>query len=162
MIEIFLYTLEIPLLFCRAAQIVSFDREFFVRYDKICSLLQSGTSHFLGQNFARAFDVTFQNKDQKSELVRPSSLPPPVSSNLERIPSSILLSHKVALFLRHLGSLRSSHKATSFNSSYPEALHLAPLSCDSLCLTRVVSYVLPLIHASACVLHLVPPSFLSG
>eukprot|EP00283_Hemiselmis_rufescens_P006416 CAMPEP_0173422736 /NCGR_PEP_ID=MMETSP1357-20121228/3324_1 /TAXON_ID=77926 /ORGANISM="Hemiselmis rufescens, Strain PCC563" /LENGTH=480 /DNA_ID=CAMNT_0014385787 /DNA_START=14 /DNA_END=1456 /DNA_ORIENTATION=+ len=31
--------------------------------------LQSGTSHFLGQNFARAFDVTFQNKQQKSELV---------------------------------------------------------------------------------------------
>ena len=31
--------------------------------------LQSGTSHFLGQNFARAFDVTFQNKEQKSELV---------------------------------------------------------------------------------------------
>ncbi|HBL75425.1 MAG: proline--tRNA ligase [Bacteroidetes bacterium GWF2_42_66] len=31
--------------------------------------LQSGTSHFLGQNFARAFDVTFTNKDGKEELV---------------------------------------------------------------------------------------------
>mmetsp|Transcript_33399 Transcript_33399/g.67777 ORF Transcript_33399/g.67777 Transcript_33399/m.67777 type:complete len:460 (-) Transcript_33399:152-1531(-) len=31
--------------------------------------LQSGTSHFLGQNFAKAFDVTFQTADQKSELV---------------------------------------------------------------------------------------------
>ncbi|KAH8081093.1 synthetase [Aureococcus anophagefferens] len=31
--------------------------------------LQSGTSHFLGQNFARAFDVQFQNKDAKRELV---------------------------------------------------------------------------------------------
>jgi len=31
--------------------------------------LQSGTSHFLGQNFARAFDVQFQTKDQTSELV---------------------------------------------------------------------------------------------
>jgi prolyl-tRNA synthetase len=31
--------------------------------------LQSGTSHFLGQNFARAFDVKFQTKDQTSELV---------------------------------------------------------------------------------------------
>jgi len=31
--------------------------------------LQSGTSHFLGQNFARAFDVKFQTKDQSSELV---------------------------------------------------------------------------------------------
>ncbi|MBP6624624.1 MAG: proline--tRNA ligase [Chitinophagaceae bacterium] len=31
--------------------------------------LQSGTSHFLGQNFAKAFDVTFINKDNKPELV---------------------------------------------------------------------------------------------
>ena len=29
--------------------------------------LQSGTSHFLGQNFGKAFDVTFLNKDQKQE-----------------------------------------------------------------------------------------------
>ncbi len=31
--------------------------------------LQSGTSHFLGQNFAKAFDVKFLNKDQKEEYV---------------------------------------------------------------------------------------------
>jgi len=31
--------------------------------------LQSGTSHFLGQNFAKAFDVTFTNKDGQQELV---------------------------------------------------------------------------------------------
>lgn len=31
--------------------------------------LQSGTSHNLGQNFAKAFDVTFANKDNKPELV---------------------------------------------------------------------------------------------
>ncbi|MCE5174219.1 MAG: proline--tRNA ligase [Bacteroidales bacterium] len=31
--------------------------------------LQSGTSHFLGQNFAKAFDVTFVNKDNKQEYV---------------------------------------------------------------------------------------------
>ena len=31
--------------------------------------LQSGTSHFLGQNFAKAFDVTFLNKDNKPEYV---------------------------------------------------------------------------------------------
>ncbi|NCC98244.1 MAG: proline--tRNA ligase [Bacteroidia bacterium] len=31
--------------------------------------LQAGTSHFLGQNFAKAFDVTFMNKDNKQELV---------------------------------------------------------------------------------------------
>lgn len=31
--------------------------------------LQSGTSHFLGQNFARAFDVKFMNKDNQEELV---------------------------------------------------------------------------------------------
>ena len=29
--------------------------------------LQSGTSHFLGQNFGKAFDVTFLNKDNKPE-----------------------------------------------------------------------------------------------
>ena len=31
--------------------------------------LQSGTSHFLGQNFAKAFDVTFANKDGKEDYV---------------------------------------------------------------------------------------------
>lgn len=31
--------------------------------------LQSGTSHFLGQNFAKAFDVTYLNKDNKAEYV---------------------------------------------------------------------------------------------
>lgn len=31
--------------------------------------LQSGTSHFLGQNFAKAFDVTFINKENKPEFV---------------------------------------------------------------------------------------------
>ena len=31
--------------------------------------LQAGTSHFLGQNFAKAFDVTFLNKENKLESV---------------------------------------------------------------------------------------------
>lgn len=31
--------------------------------------LQSGTSHFLGQNFAKSFDVTFLNKENKAEFV---------------------------------------------------------------------------------------------
>ncbi len=31
--------------------------------------LQAGTSHFLGQNFAKAFDVVFLNKDNKQEHV---------------------------------------------------------------------------------------------
>ncbi|KAA8494403.1 Proline--tRNA ligase [Porphyridium purpureum] len=31
--------------------------------------LQCGTSHFLGQNFARAFDVYFMNQEEKRELV---------------------------------------------------------------------------------------------
>jgi prolyl-tRNA synthetase len=31
--------------------------------------LQAGTSHFLGQNFAKAFDVTFSNKENKLEHV---------------------------------------------------------------------------------------------
>lgn len=35
--------------------------------------LQAGTSHFLGQNFAKAFNVTFANKEGKEELVWASS-----------------------------------------------------------------------------------------
>jgi prolyl-tRNA synthetase len=31
--------------------------------------LQAGTSHFLGQNFAKAFDVVFTNKENKQQLV---------------------------------------------------------------------------------------------
>ena len=31
--------------------------------------LQAGTSHFLGQNFARAFECTFQNQDNEQEYV---------------------------------------------------------------------------------------------
>lgn len=31
--------------------------------------LQAGTSHFLGQNFAKAFDVTFASKEGKDEMV---------------------------------------------------------------------------------------------
>ena len=31
--------------------------------------LQSGTSHFLGQNFAKSFDVTFLNRENKPEYV---------------------------------------------------------------------------------------------
>ncbi len=35
--------------------------------------LQAGTSHNLGQNFARAFDVTFQNENNESEFVYATS-----------------------------------------------------------------------------------------
>ena len=35
--------------------------------------LQSGTSHFLGQNFAKSFDVTYLNKDNKPEYVGATS-----------------------------------------------------------------------------------------
>ncbi len=35
--------------------------------------LQAGTSHFLGQNFAKAFDVKFTNKEGKEEFVWASS-----------------------------------------------------------------------------------------
>ena len=31
--------------------------------------LQSGTSHFLGQNFAKAFDVKFTNKEGENDFV---------------------------------------------------------------------------------------------
>jgi prolyl-tRNA synthetase len=35
--------------------------------------LQCGTSHFLGQNFAKAFDVRFQDEQGKRQLVWASS-----------------------------------------------------------------------------------------
>ena len=35
--------------------------------------LQAGTSHYLGQNFARAFDVKFQNENNEEELVYATS-----------------------------------------------------------------------------------------
>ena len=35
--------------------------------------LQAGTSHYLGQNFAKAFDVTFQTEDNKEKLVYATS-----------------------------------------------------------------------------------------
>lgn len=35
--------------------------------------LQAGTSHYLGQNFAKAFDVKFQNKNKEQEYVFASS-----------------------------------------------------------------------------------------
>lgn len=35
--------------------------------------LQSGTSHYLGQNFAKAFDVTFQNENNELDYVYASS-----------------------------------------------------------------------------------------
>jgi prolyl-tRNA synthetase len=35
--------------------------------------LQAGTSHFLGQNFAKAFDVQFTNKENQQEYVRATS-----------------------------------------------------------------------------------------
>src|SRR5947199_7432528 len=34
-----------------------------------CKALQAGTSHFLGQNFAKAFDVKFSDKDNKLDYV---------------------------------------------------------------------------------------------
>lgn len=38
-----------------------------------CKALQAGTSHFLGQNFAKAFDVTFQTKEGSLDHVWASS-----------------------------------------------------------------------------------------
>jgi prolyl-tRNA synthetase len=35
--------------------------------------LQAGTSHYLGQNFAKAFEVTFQNSDNQEEFVYATS-----------------------------------------------------------------------------------------
>jgi len=53
-----------------AGAVESFSIEAMMQDGKA---LQSGTSHYLGQNFARAFDVTFQNKQGQRELVYATS-----------------------------------------------------------------------------------------
>jgi len=53
-----------------AGAINTFSIEAMMRDTKA---LQAGTSHYLGQNFAKAFEVTFQNKDNKEELVYATS-----------------------------------------------------------------------------------------
>ncbi len=50
--------------------------------------LQAGTSHYLGENFARAFDVQFQSKDGKLEYVQATSWG--VST---RLIGSLIMSH---------------------------------------------------------------------
>jgi len=35
--------------------------------------LQSGTSHYLGRNFAKAFNIEFKSKENKKELVYQTS-----------------------------------------------------------------------------------------
>ena len=39
------------------------------RLCKMEKALQAGTSHFLGQNFAKAFDVKFANKEGQQDYV---------------------------------------------------------------------------------------------
>ena len=53
-----------------AGAVESFSIEAMMQDGKA---LQAGTSHYLGQNFARAFDVTFQNKLGQRELVYATS-----------------------------------------------------------------------------------------
>ena len=50
--------------------------------------LQSGTSHYLGQNFSRAFDVKFQTREQKEEYAHTTSWA--ISS---RIIGAIIMTH---------------------------------------------------------------------
>lgn len=50
--------------------------------------LQSCTSHFLGQNFAKAFDVTFTNRENKDELVWATS-----RGLSTRIMGALIMSH---------------------------------------------------------------------
>ena len=57
--------------------------------------LQAGTSHNLGQNFAKAFDVTFQNRENKEEYVWATSWG--VST---RLIGAVILTHGDAKGLR--------------------------------------------------------------
>ena len=53
-----------------AGAVATYSIEAMMRDTKA---LQAGTSHNLGQNFAKAFEVTFQNKDNKEEFVYATS-----------------------------------------------------------------------------------------
>ena len=53
-----------------AGAVETFSIEGMMRDGKA---LQSGTSHYLGENFARAFDVKFQGPDQKEHFVHTTS-----------------------------------------------------------------------------------------
>ncbi|AFZ68357.1 proline--tRNA ligase [Deinococcus peraridilitoris] len=53
-----------------AGAVETFSIEGMMRDGKA---LQSGTSHYLGQNFAKAFDVKFQGSDQKEHFVHTTS-----------------------------------------------------------------------------------------
>lgn len=90
--------------------------------------LQSGTSHFLGQNFAKAFDVTFINKDNKPELVWATSW---------------------GVSTRLMGALIMSH---SDDNGLVLPPHLAPIQCvivpiykNSEQLAEISSHVEPII-----------------
>ena len=90
--------------------------------------LQSGTSHFLGQNFAKAFDVTFINKENKPELVWATSW---------------------GVSTRLMGALIMSH---SDDNGLVLPPHLAPIQCvivpiykNSEQLAQITEHVEPII-----------------
>ncbi|MFC3860003.1 proline--tRNA ligase [Deinococcus antarcticus] len=68
-----------------AGAVSTFSIEGMMRDGKA---LQSGTSHYLGQNFSRAFDVKFQTRDQKEEYAHTTSWA--ISS---RIIGAIIMTH---------------------------------------------------------------------
>lgn len=53
-----------------AGALATYSMEAMMRDTKA---LQSGTSHYLGQNFAKAFEVTFQNTENEEEFVYATS-----------------------------------------------------------------------------------------
>ncbi|RJF71166.1 proline--tRNA ligase [Deinococcus cavernae] len=68
-----------------AGAVSTFSIEGMMRDGKA---LQSGTSHYLGQNFSRAFDVKFQTREQKEEFAHTTSWA--ISS---RIIGAIIMTH---------------------------------------------------------------------
>lgn len=68
-----------------AGAVTTFSIEGMMRDGKA---LQSGTSHYLGQNFSRAFDVKFQTREQKEDYAHTTSWA--ISS---RIIGAIIMTH---------------------------------------------------------------------
>ena len=73
--------------------------------------LQSGTSHFLGQNFAKAFDVQFVNKENKLEYVIV-----PIYKNAEMLAK---IDEKVAGIVAKLKSMGISVKYDNADNKRP-------------------------------------------
>jgi prolyl-tRNA synthetase len=92
--------------------------------------LQAGTSHFLGQNFAKAFDVLFTNKENKQEYVWASSWG--VST---RLMGALIMTHS------------DDHGLVLPPKLAPVQVAIVPIAKNGEQLTAIDGYVKPIVDA---------------